>query len=97
MTYFLTVTTREGDRLHCNEPHESLESALGVVSAHYLRDAGLSYRWNGYFAVRSGELTRLYLTAATSGHLLRPDIQRIDILNERGLLESEDFTIEPKH
>jgi hypothetical protein len=88
MPYFLTVTKRDGSYLHHRERYPDLQSAIAIVSREYLTDAAEPHRWNGYFAVRGGQLTRLYLNRATAGLLLRDDIERIDIVNERGLLET---------
>lgn len=93
--YFLTVIARDGSFLHYCEKRDELEDILDFVSRNYLADAAEPHRWNGYFAVRSGQLTRLYLSRATAGLLLRDDIERIDIVNERGLLETATWEREP--
>ncbi len=68
-----------------------MESALRIISDDYLEDDPAAYRWNGYFALRDGELTRFYITQGTSAPLLREDIARIDVVSERGLLERDTF------
>ncbi len=95
MAYFLTVHNKDGSLLHHNEKHPTLESVLQIISENYLLDAEAPHRWNGYFAVKSGELTRLYINSCTSGQLLRDDIRHIDIMNDRGLLETETWNTEP--
>jgi hypothetical protein len=40
---------------------------------------------------------RLFLTQGTTAPLLRKDIDRIDIMNERGLLETGTHKIAPVH
>jgi hypothetical protein len=89
MAYFLTVRKKDGALLHDREKYPALEAALQTVSRNYLADAQWPRRWNGYFAIRNGELTRLYLTQGTTAAPLRDDIARIDIMNERGLLETK--------
>jgi hypothetical protein len=85
--YFLTVTTRDGAYLHHREKCADLDTVLEIVSQNYLSDAELPCRWNGHFAMRGGRLTRLHLSQATTGPYLRDDIERIDIMSARGLLE----------
>lgn len=97
MIYFLTVRKKDGSFLRLREKYADIESAIEVVSRNYLADAGSPHRWNGYFAVRNGELTRLYLSQETTAPHLRDDIERIDIVNERGLLEAETHGTEASH
>ena len=95
MVYFLTVRNKDGSFQHNREKYTTLEAVLAIVSENYLADSDIPHRWNGYFALRNGELTRLYLTQGTTAPLLREDIDRIDIMNERGFLESETHESEP--
>ena len=95
MVYFLTVKSRQGFLLHDCEKCDTLDAALEIVSANYLTDCSVPFWWSGYFALRSGENTRLYLTRRTAGFYLRGDIELIEILSERGLLEVRTYGAAP--
>jgi hypothetical protein len=89
MKYFLSVETKDGDFLHKDEQHDSLEDVLKTVSAHYLADPTMPHRWSGYFAMRDGEITSLKIKRGTAGIYLREDIAEIGILSQRGKLERD--------
>jgi len=94
MIYFLTVTTKDGHALQRHEKHQSLAAALAAI-APYLEEPSEPFRWLGYFTIRDGHIARLYLNRATAGMYLREDIARIDIMSERGLLETETYESAP--
>jgi hypothetical protein len=89
MQYFLTVQTKDGAHLHKDEQHDSLDDVLKFVSDNFLTDPTMPHRWTGWFAMRSGEITRLHMKSGTAGIYLRKDIAEIDILSERGKLERD--------
>ena len=89
MKHFLTVQAKTGVYLHKDEAHDSLDDVLKFVSGNFLTDPTMPYRWTGWFAMRSGESTRLHMKSGTAGIYLRKDIAEIDILSERGKLERD--------
>lgn len=93
MTYFLSVKNKNGDFLRKDERHDTLDAVLTRVSERYLRDPEMHWRWSGYFAMRSGEITSLRIASTTAGKYLRDDVAEISILSERGYLERETHDV----
>ena len=97
MTVFVSVKSKDGSFIEYNEQFPCLNSALSHVSSNYVTDSELPFRWTGYFALRSGEITWLKMKRTTTAECLREDITEIDVLNDRGLLEKMTFEKSSSH
>jgi hypothetical protein len=98
MKYFLTVTDNHDRFLHKNEQHDSLESALNVVSENYLKDPPQPWRANALCAIKDGQIYRITMSHGSTGHYtlcLLPTIRRIEIVSALQFLEAETYIHEP--